>query len=172
MAKKKSERGEHPDFSTAIFKKSPSAVFVYDGDYLMGVLRMPLNCSMVEVYSPAAWAESRGEFFLETVAVSRRAAVSSEAKRRQLRMEHFYPKWWTYGNPRAILVDDFAPSEVKAVAARAVRESRMYVTAPHPNRRGQRISISEEKLAPIVRKLIDGGIRKIDYEFLLRALKM
>ena len=136
MAKKKSERWELPDFSTATFKKSPSAVLVYDGDYLMGVLRMPPNCSMVEVYSPAAWAEKRGEIFLELVALSHRAVASSEAKRRQLRMAYVYPKWWTYGNPREMLVDDSAPSEVKAVAARAVRESRMYVTAPHPNRTG------------------------------------
>lgn len=173
MAKKKSERVEHFHLARATLEKRDNTVFVYDGNYLMGALRVPPEFpSMVEVYSPTSWAEKRGEVFLSVMYQSNRAGISSDAKRRQLRMAYVYPEWWTYGDPWELLGDHSLPSEVRGEAVRAMNESRVYVTFPHPNRRGQRISIRGEKLAPIVRKLIDGGIRKIDYEFLLRALKM
>ncbi|WP_298575322.1 hypothetical protein [uncultured Lawsonella sp.] len=185
MAKKKSERSEHDYFSRVIPGGENSSVTVYDGDYCMGTLDVlsPENPLYVEVVSPATIARvgkdvppypagntARTEELFTLFSPARNPRVTGDIMRRQLWEKEVYPKWWTYGSPDAMASIEACGS--RELRDRAVRESRRYIMMPHPNKRGQHISISSKKLAPIVAKLVNSGIHEISYEGLLRVLGM
>ena len=112
---------------------------------------------------------------------TREHRLSGEDKRRQLQLDTVYPDWWEYGDLFGWSDIDNVLSEIAhlwetpegvAMLKRLQREVRFYVTFPHPNKRGKRISVRDTTLAPILRKLVDNGIRTIEYSHLLRILKM
>lgn len=185
MAKKKSERVGRDYFSRVLPCAEDSSVTVYDGNYCMGTLDVvfPEDPKRVMVVSPATIAReskdeppspagdtTRTKDLFALFSPARNPRVNGDIMRRQLWEKEVYPKWWTYGPPYAMSSIEACGS--RELRNRAVHEARYYVMLPHPNKRGQHISISSEKLAPIVAKLVNSGIHEISYEGLLRALGM
>lgn len=88
--------------------------------------------------------------------------ITSKDKRWQIYGEAIAPEWWK-DVPRPVDRETFYKCKL---------EAKRYVTFPNLKGGGKRVVVSDEKLVPIVRKLVSHGIYKISYEGLLGLLGM